>query len=186
MVNQKHHGHGDNVNVEGDAHFYAIQKYPSILAEIINELGKCLFLPEQGESDLQGEFVIADKIKHNNIVKYKGVIEEHRIYQGKLNAIYGELDSQASSKKLILLRNVRNSYLKIKGSYIAKSPTTNLIDTIRTNSDKIIEDIEKELLGEIDKSNNIAAPLETVKIALLIIMVDAFMRCKILENPEDE
>ena len=114
------------------------------------------------------------------------MIEEHRIYQGKLNAIYGELDSQASSKKLILLRNVRNSYLKIKGSYIAKSPTTNLIDTIRTNSDKIIEDIEKELLGEIDKSNNIAAPLETVKIALLFIMVDSFMRWKILENPEVE
>lgn len=183
MTIQNHSGVGDNYFINGDATFDAIQKHPTILAEIINELGNKIFSDDYDDPNSYDEFDIIEKIKYNNIVKYKEVIEEHKVYQGKLNAIYKELDAEGSSKKLLLLRNIRNLYIKIKGSYINKSNGHDPISTIQQNSDAIIEEVEKQLLLEIDRSNNIRENLETIKIALLIIIVDAFMRCKILEEP---
>ena len=51
--------------------------------------------------------------------------------------------------------------------------------------DIIIQNIENELWKIIENSSNPISelPIEAIKIGLLIIMVDAFMRCNILEEP---
>lgn len=185
MTNQTHGGIGDNIYVQGDAVFNAIQMHPTILADIINTLGTNLLYEDDNFFNNYNEYEILKKIDYNKVTIYRDIIDEHKIYQGKLNVIYQELESTGSLKKTIILKNIRNCYIKIKGKYISKNESQNEIEVIRDNSDKIFADIENVLLSEIDKSNNINAPLETIKIGILIIIVDAFIRCKILEEPKN-
>ncbi|TKC01727.1 hypothetical protein FA045_05595 [Pedobacter cryotolerans] len=115
---------------------------------------------------------------YNNVILFKPIIEEYAVYQGKLNKLYEEIEKQGSTKKEFLLQNIKYIYLKEKGKYKD-------LEEIRSNADIIIENIEKELWKIIENSSNPISnlPIEAIKIGLLIIMVDAFMRCNILEEP---
>ena len=77
-----------------------------------------------------------------------------------------------------LLKNIKTLYLKEKGKYKD-------ISEIRANADLIFENIENEIWEILEGSSNLNSelPIETLNIAILIVMVDAFMRCKILEEP---
>ena len=82
------------------------------------------------------------------------------------------------AKKEFVLQNIKSIYLKEKGKYRD-------LEDIRVNADIIIQNIENELWKIIENSSNPISelPIEAIKIGLLIIMVDAFMRCNILEEP---
>ncbi len=54
---------------------------------------------------------------------------------------------------------------------------------LRHHADDIVEDIENVLLERIEKNVNLYH--EDISFGVSIIMVDAFMRCKILENPNN-
>lgn len=123
-------------------------------------------------------FKIEDKITYNAIKRNKSLIEEYRIYQGKVNSLYDELEKQGSFKKENLLRNIRRIYLKVKGRYVKDSK--NDIDIVKENADNIIENVENELLLLVEGHQGHP---ENVSFGVSVIMVDAFMRCKILEEP---
>lgn len=152
-------------------------KNPSALNVIIGFVGSRIF-----ENTITTEPTNApdteDKILYNNVILFKPVIEEYAVYQGKLNKLYEEIEKQGSTKKEFVLQNIKTIYLKEKGKYKD-------IEEIRINADNIIENIENELWKIIENSSNTNSdlPIEAIKISLLIIMVDAFMRCNILEEP---
>ena len=154
-----------------------IAKHPAILSIVINQIGETLI-----ENDLDDNTKTApstdEKILYNNIINYKPIIEEYSIYQGKLNNIYEEIENQGSTKKAFLLQNLKTLYLKEKGKYKD-------ISEIRANADLIFENIENDIWEILERSSNLnnQLPIETLNIAILIVMVDAFMRCKILEEP---
>ncbi|WP_061249765.1 ABC-three component system protein [Leptospira alstonii] len=183
MTNQGHTGSGDNIYIEGNATFQTIQKQPSILADIINELGSKLFAKGNLEEQTYDGYSITEKIEYNSVIEYKPVIEELKIYQGKLNIIYNEIEANGSNKKHCLLLNIRNTYLKVKGQFLKKNQGQSELQVIRDNSDAIIKTIENTLYEEIDKSNNINQNQETIKCGISIVLIDAFIRCKVLEEP---
>lgn len=151
---------------------------PSALNVVIGFIGNRIF--EKGDiSETINAPSTEAKILHNNVILFKPIIEEYAVYQGKLNKLYEEIENQGSTKKEFVLLNIKTLYLKQKGKY------NNSIEEIRQNADQIIEDIENELWKNIENSSNkvLDLPIEAVKISLLIIMVDAFMRCNILEEP---
>ena len=90
--------------------------------------------------------------------------------------MYDELELHGSIKKENLLKTIKLLYLRIKGNYILDSE--NPIEIIRQNSDNIIDDIYEELYSKIEDTNLWD---EDIVLGVRIIMVDAFMRCKILE-----
>ncbi len=152
-------------------------KNPSALNTIIGFIGSRIF-----ENSITTEALNApnpeNKILHNNVILFKPIIEEYAVYQGKLNKLYKEIEKEGSTKKEFVLQNIKAIYLKEKGKYKD-------IDEIRLKADIIIENVENELWNIIDKSTNknLDLPIEAIKISLLIVMVDAFMRCNILEEP---
>lgn len=182
MTNQKHTGRGDNIHVEGDAHFNVIRNRPTILADIVNALGKNI-TDLDDDTLLLEEFDIQSKIQYNNVIRFKQIIDDQKIYIGKLNSIYNELDSQASTKKLAIFNKIKSSYNRVKGRYLQNNDDLDEIEVIRKNADSIIEEVENDLKKLIDKSQNIQEPLEVIEMALEIVLVDAFIRCKILEKP---
>jgi hypothetical protein len=154
-----------------------LAKNSSALGVVVSHMGAFLL-----EDDFNNEAKVApsteDKINFNNVVYYRPIIEEYSVYQGKLNSIYEEIEKQGSSKKNFLLQNIRNLYLKEKGKYSS-------LEDIKANSDIIFENIENEIWAILDNSSNLKddLPGEALKMAVLVVMVDAFMRCKILEEP---
>ena len=154
-----------------------IAKYPSVLSILINQIGSSL-LEDEFENISKKAPITEEKILYNNIITYKPVVEEYSIYQGKLNSIYEEIEKQGSSKKSFLLQNIKSLYLKEKGKYDS-------IEVIRENADLIFENIENEIWRILESSSNLSPslPIESIKMGVLIVMVDAFMRCKILEEP---
>jgi len=156
-------------------------KKPQLLNQAINAIAETNF-DEIGTDESQlKSFKISEKIEYNSLKRNKALVEEYCSYFGKINALYGELENQGSFKKEKLLRNIKLLYYKVKGKYV--SSQENEVAIIQDNADNIYEDIENRLLDIIsdEQSND-----EDIAFSLPIIMVDAFMRCKILEEPPND
>lgn len=154
-----------------------IGKHPSALNTVIGHIGTKLFDDSHSNEPMTAPDP-AMKIEFNNVIQYKPIIEEYSIYQGRLSKIYDEIERIGSTKKEMVLRNIKNLYLKEKGKY-------STMDDVKNNADSIISNVESDLWKIIDKSENTnnSLPIEAIEISLLVIMVDAFMRCNILEEP---
>lgn len=161
---------------------FSPQQRSSFLAEVINKISSLDIDTIEG-SEVSNSFNPEDKITYNDIKIYKPMLEEFKVYQAKLNAIYKEIESQGSFKKNALLRNIKSVYLKAKGELKGTTQTE-----ISKNSDKLIETVENtlwQLFEETENANN-SIHYEDLNFSLQIIMVDAFMRCKILEEPQND
>lgn len=153
-------------------------KKPQLLNQAINAIAEINFKEGEIDKNQTKSFSISEKIKHNALKRNKYLIEEYSRYYGKINSLYSELENQGSFKKEKLLRNIKLLYQKIKGEYI--NGQVNEFIIIQQNADNIFEDIENKLSEIINKE---LSNKEDISFALPIIMVDAFMRCKILEEP---
>lgn len=151
----------------------------SLLKTAINAISDLEFGIAKEESTTTKPFDIDVKIRFNDIKRNKFIIDEYKVFYPKVNSIYRELESQGSFKKEKLLRNINNLYLRKKGHYIINEE--NEIEQIRENADNIFEDIENELFNLVKKDDMFYH--EDIVFGISIIMVDAFMRCKILEEP---
>ena len=153
-------------------------KNPKLINQAINAIASIEFEEESDDASLNA-FNIDKKIEYNSVKEYKYVIEEYSKYYGKLNSLYSELEKQGSFKKEKLLKIIRNLYLKIKGEIV--DGQDNEFEIIQQNVDKILKTVEERLWTIIDKNQSSE---DDVYIAIPIIIVDAFMRCKILEEPK--
>ena len=152
---------------------------PSLLMLAINAIADANFENDTINYESLQAFNITEKISYNNIKRNKCLIEEYGGYYGKINSLYGELESQGSFKKEKLLRNIRAVYLKTKGKYTqgASDP----MPIIQEKADDIIEDIENEFLSLVADTDKYP---EDISFGISVVLVDAFIRCKILEKPE--
>jgi hypothetical protein len=148
-----------------------ISKKPKIFSIAINALANVEFSNECNIDNLNS-FAINDKINHNQIVRWKPRINEYKKYYNKVESIYQDLEWVGESfRKDKLLQLIYNRYLAIKGEFLQTSENT------LNKSDDILDKMENELIN--DAGND----YDDMVIAIPIIMVDAFMRCKILEKP---
>lgn len=148
----------------------------SMFRDAIDVIAKVTFEEPDEVSDASNPFKIDDKISHNHIKRNKSLIEYYKVYYSKINSLYTELEKQGSFKKETLLANIKHIYLKVKGKYVQDS--TDPLSIVRTHADEIIEDVLTELTDIAEKSGK-----PDLDIAIYVVMVDAFMKCKVLEEP---
>ncbi len=148
----------------------------SMLRGVVDAIAKASFEEPDEIKDTSNPFKIDDKISHNHIKRNKSLIEYYKVYYSKINSLYAELEKQGSFKKESLLANIKHIYLKVKGKYVEDSiePLT----ILRANADDIIDDVLDELTVIAEKDGK-----PDLEIAIYVVMVDAFMKCKILEEP---
>lgn len=154
-----------------------ISKYPSALNIVIGLIGQNLVSGAKDDEPITAPDPEL-KIKFNRIIEYKPIIDTYKVYQGKLSKIYQEIERQGSTRKEYILKNINTFYLREKGKY-------NDLASIHANADNILRNVEKALWELIENSNNRdeEMPFEVIQMGILIVMVDAFMRCEILEEP---
>lgn len=155
-----------------------IRNNPSMLKNAINAISS-ISLDMIKESSSLNTFNPKTKLNYNSVKTNYALIQEYKVFHEKVNSLYDELELQGSIKKEKLLSNIEQIYLKVKGNYVLDSDET--IEIVRQNSDKIIDDIYDYLYSELEGSNLFD---EDVVLGIRLIMVDAFIRCKILEEPK--
>lgn len=148
-----------------------IVKIDTNLASIINILSKedltvVTDLPEINS------FEILRKIEFNNLILAPPTIDDYKIYYSRLDEKYKEFDKQGVNKSLSVLSVIKSQYnkllVKTQDSYeIFFSIIDNIIELIRNSR------------------NYIEIPYEELEMCVSILVVDAFIRCKIFKNPED-
>lgn len=154
-----------------------LSKYPLALNKVINfiseRMDEVLDLPETKNAPNTD-----DKISYNHIYRYEPVIREFAPYQFTLNKIYEEIESEGSIKKILVLQNIKSIYFDIRKSYKE-------IEEIRPNADAIFDAVIDRIWEDIERAPNKLDEYdqETINFALMIVIVDAFMRCDILEEP---
>lgn len=154
-----------------------VKSNPSMLRNTINAIA-CIDIESGVESGNNNAFNISDKLDYNAIKRYAPLIEEYKVYHHKINSLYDELEAQGSLKKSKILSNIRGYYLKAKGSYSTDSKIS--IDKVRQHADDIIDDILNALHSKLDDSGLYD---DDIILGIDLVVVDAFMRCKILEEP---
>jgi len=161
-----------------------LAKRPSLLADVINKIAE-VDLDELIDEPIINSFSVEDKITYNNVTESSPIIQEYSGYQGKINALYSEFERAGNGRKNSLLRNVKSIYLEAKGKILGVDQT---LENVRVHADQLIEYVKRRLHELVDASlnNDSSLPYEDVEFAVSIVMVDGFMRCKILEEPKSD
>jgi hypothetical protein len=147
-----------------------VVKLDSNLAMIINILAKEKWNADN-QSDSFHKFEIDRKISHNQLKTAKNLIEEYSIYHGKVDLKYSKFDSQGSNKSNSVLATIKREYIKADGAGSPDDVFFSVIDVLKT---KVIE-----------SANFSQIPIDELELCLDILVVDAFIRCKIMENPKE-
>lgn len=139
-----------------------VVKSSSLIAKVIKNLSSHLGQPKPSRTT--HAFEIDDKIVFNKIDRHAGIIQKYSAYYGIIEPIYNEFES---ARKIALLESFNDLYLSCKGG--SKS------------SDDVWDKVESLLIGKINREANLEYS-EEIEWCTKIIMVDAFLRCKILEE----
>ncbi len=157
-----------------------LTRNPSMLINAINAIASLNIDDIDTDSNLD-VFDPMAKIEYNDLKENVPIIQEYKAYYQRINDLYDELESEGSIKKERLLHNIKTIYLKVLGKYVGGLQSDQKVELIRKNSDNIFNDIYDELLEKMENSSHWE---EDLIFSIYLIMVDAFLRCKILEEPK--
>lgn len=114
------------------------------------------------------DFEIKAKISFNNLSIYaKDIIDQYKIYYVNVQEIYKEYARQGKTKSMAVLQKLHKIYISLK---------------TQASGDALFMAIEKEIIKQIDHSNNKLTE-EQLEMFVDILMVHAFIECKIFEKP---
>ncbi len=147
-----------------------ILKTDSNLATIINILASENFVKFDTKYEIN-DFEINKKIEYNNLVDIKGIINDYKIYHSKINEMYITFDKCGVNKSFTILQTIRRKYFE------ACQETDNECEIFLIVINKVIEIV-------LNSNNYVEISYEELEVCVEMIVVDAFIRCKIFENPE--
>ena len=117
-------------------------------------------------------FEISEKIKYNNLEESCDVINAWAPYEYCMTKIYNEFDSSGRLKSVSLLMKFSRKYRELKNKYNDADEV--FFEIIRSLKEELVNDMEL-LQAKITE--------EELETCIEIIVVDAFIRCKIFNKP---
>lgn len=146
----------------------------ALITDIILRLSE-LDIDESGELSDAEAFMIDRKITYNRIISWRERIDNYAPAALKMvDGIYGEFDRQGRSLSKSVLRSLHDLYCTFKYKYDDKDE---LFDKLR--------DTVYDLVNQDPKCSD-DVYVETLRECVTIVLVDAFMKCRIFEKPEEE
>jgi hypothetical protein len=112
---------------------------------------------------------IEAKILYNQLDTAKVLIEDYKIHYPRIEKIYSEFNRLGANKSLSILNGIRTEYLTL-GS--VGSPDQCFFSII----EKVVQKIRAS-------ANYMPIPEEELALCVHVLVVDAFIRCKIFKNP---
>lgn len=128
-------------------------------------------LVESIESPEINAFPIESKITYNDLENVRDDIDDYKIYYHRLDEIYSAFDKEGVNKSFSILQAIRKQYKTLINS--GNSAYNVFYSIINAIIDKVVNSI-----------NYTRIPYEELEVCVHILVVDAFIRCKIFKNPE--
>jgi ribosomal protein L23 len=143
-------------------------KVESNLTAIIKILSKENW--SQGTSSFETvPYDVEAKILYNQLDKAKVLVDDYKIHYSRIEKIYSDFDRLGANKSLSILNGIRKEYMAL-GAVDSPDQCFSLI------IDKVIQKIQAS-------ANYVPMPEEELALCVQILVVDAFVRCKIFKNP---
>lgn len=147
-----------------------VAKLDTNLAKVINILSKedftAISKPEVNE------FEIDRKIDHNKLHKTRQLIDDNKTFFWRVAQRYNELDRLGSNKSFSVLKSINKSYIE-----------EGLKDETSSNDKLFLKTIENVINKVLSSANYAEIPLDELDFCVTVLVVDAFIRCKIFTNP---
>ena len=140
----------------------------SNLAAIINILAK----EDLNRDDSAVEIIpfnIDCKIDHNKLDAARDIIDDYSAHHSRVTRIYAEYDREGNNKSLSVLTAIKRYYV---------------IHRARLSDDDLFFRIIECVIVRVQEGANFTPiPAEELELCVNILVVDAFIRCKIFKNP---
>jgi hypothetical protein len=146
-----------------------IVKLDSNLATVINILSKENLSITFPVDDTK-QFDIAQKITYNQLDKSRVIIEDYSLNHIQLDKKYVEFDIQGVNKSFSVLQSIKKMYVEVIQKLT--DPDSIFLSVI----DNVVQKVQ-------DSANFNKIPIDELELCANIVVVDAFIRCKIFENP---
>lgn len=143
-------------------------KLETNLATVINILSKEDWDKAEPVTEINS-FEIDRKITYNNLDGAKAIIDDYIVHYGRVDKIYSVFDSQGSNKSSTVLGTIRQEYAKAKSNF-----------TDDQLFFEVVVKVQEKVLNSINYS---PIPFDELELCVNILVVDAFIRCRIFENP---
>ena len=148
----------------------AEERRPSVITYVINCLSEECLAEVSVNPDVK-PFDFIPKIDLNKLVKWKAIVTEYAVYSVLVDKIYKQYDKLGVNKSLAVLASLHDLYLNLS----LKSSGDDLFD-------KLLEKVYEIVDG--DGTCNESLTREELMMNIKIVLVDAFVKCKIFEKPE--
>jgi hypothetical protein len=144
------------------------EKVESNLTTIINILSKEDW--KHGIYDFETvPYNIEEKMSYNKLDTARILVDDYKIHYHRIQKIYSDFDKLGANKSLSILDGLRSEYLAL-GS--VTSPDQRFLSIV----EKVAEKIRMS-------ANYMSIAEEELNLCVQILVVDAFIRCKIFKNP---
>lgn len=148
---------------------------PNYFQQVVNAIAANNLMDNDIASSDNIPYEIPEKIEYNCLKRNKYIIEEYYLRTDGLHNLYDELEELGTIKKSVILNRIRHLYLEAKGTL-----TDGSIQDIRAKSDDVFDEVVENVCKLVGNTQLDEAELF---LAAQIVVVDAFVDCKVLEKP---
>ena len=148
----------------------ADERRPSVITYVINRLAdeplaEIAVNPETKSFDLE------PKIDFNSLKKWRDIISEYTVFSLLVDKIYRAYDEQGVNKSFAVLSSLHDLYLSLASELTGDALFDKLLESVYDIVNK-------------DYECNESLTREELQVNIKIVLVDAFVRCKIFKKPE--
>ena len=148
----------------------ADERRPSVITYVINRLADEPLAEIAVNPDTKS-FDLEPKIDFNSLKKWRDIISEYTVFSLLVDKIYRAYDEQGVNKSFAVLSSLHDLYLNLASELTG--------DTL---FDKLLESVY-DIVNK-DYEYNESLTREELQVNIKIVLVDAFVKCKIFKKPE--
>ena len=148
----------------------ADERRPSVITYVINRLADEPLAEIAVNPDTKS-FDLEPKIDFNSLKKWRDIISEYTVFSLLVDKIYRAYDEQGVNKSFAVLSSLHDLYLNLASELTGDALF-----------DKLLESVY-EIVNK-DYECNESLTREELQVNIKIVLVDAFVKCKIFKKPE--
>lgn len=148
----------------------ADERRPSVITYVINRLADEPLAEIAVNPDTKS-FDLEPKIDFNSLKKWRDIISEYTVFSLLVDKIYRAYDEQGVNKSFAVLSSLHDLYINLASELTGDALF-----------DKLLESVY-EIVNKDYKCNE-SLTREELQMNIKIVLVDAFVKCKIFKKPE--
>lgn len=148
----------------------ADERRPSVITYVINRLADEPLAEIAVNPDTKS-FDLKPKIDFNSLKKWRDIISEYTVFSLLVDKIYRAYDEQGVNKSFAVLSSLHDLYLNLASELTGDALFDKLLESVYDIVNK-------------DYEYNESLTREELQMNIKIVLVDAFVKCKIFKKPE--